>query len=137
MKVDKQEFSDSLARLHGLLAPGSVVTCVLRSVARSGLSRHIDLYRISGDTPFWLSGHASKVLGIRQAQDGSLVVSGGGMDVGFATVYDLAGVMWPNGYQCPGDNCPSNSHINPGPQRTDYSGNVWHKDSYALKHSWL
>jgi hypothetical protein len=138
MKIDKYRFETAMIRLRELVKPGDTVHCVLRSVARSGMSRHIDLYRISDNQPFWLSGHASAVLGMRQAKDGSLVVSGSGMDMGFHLVYELGRAMWPDGFTCSGDNCQSNDHSNPGPERRDFSGKVWHSDGgYSLRKEWL
>jgi hypothetical protein len=93
---ESERYETAMARLHNMLRPGSTVYTVLRHVARSGMSRHIDVYVISGDVPFWLSGHVSAVLGYRQARDGSLIVNGGGMDMGFDVVYNLSLEMWPD-----------------------------------------
>jgi hypothetical protein len=137
MRIDRARYNSSMARLRAMLRPGDTVTTVLRSVARSGMSRHIDVYVISENQPFWLSGHVAAVLGYRQARDGSLIVSGAGMDVGFSVVYDLGYAMWPNGFLCTGNRCRSNDHFN-APGREYVADVTRHANGgFALNQVWL
>ena len=85
----RREKQESLAYLREILAPGSHVYATVRTVARSGMSRRIDLYAIRPGTPRhrdghpWLarlSFHAAAVLGWPVNDDG-VRVDGGGMDM--------------------------------------------------------
>jgi len=63
--------------------------------------------------------------------DKGIRVGGCGMDMGFHLIYSLSRILYPNGFDCIGDNCPSNDHFN----RED---NKHHKDGgYALIQKWL
>jgi hypothetical protein len=155
MKYTKTEQAEALAHLRTVLRPGDNVWCVLRHVARSGMSRHLDLYVPCLDaetkqvTEMWLSGWTAKVLGLRQhGKSGALVVGGCGMDMGFHVVSSLARVMHPKGFGCIGERCPSNDHSNgdrdytphPGCGKPDRRGHRdhWHNNGdYAFRHRWL
>lgn len=138
MSRKSEQLAESLTRLHEILKPGDTVHCVLRHVTRSGMTRHIDVFKLDDKHQWWMSGHAAVALGYRQAKDGSLVVRGCGMDMGFHVVYSLSRTLWPNGYTCSGKGCQSNEHSNPGPDRRNFSGEVWHRDGgYALSSKWL
>jgi hypothetical protein len=88
----------SKARLLDILKQGDTVYCVLRSVSKSGMSRRIDFYVIKDNRPIWLTGHMA-VLSDRDAQTcgKGMRVDGGGMDMGFHEVYNLARRLWPEG----------------------------------------
>jgi hypothetical protein len=154
-KAKLQEREEARQRLRAdYLKPGDFVHTVLRHVSASGMSRRIDLYKLENGEPHWLSGLASKALGIRQGKDGALVVGGCGMDMGFHVVYELSARLFPDGFGCIGEGCPSNDHSNGD---RDYTPNVlglqtgpdgekiiggcgshWHRDGgYALRHRWL
>ena len=115
-KRTKAEQAQAIEYLREYLKPGDEVRCVLRHVSSSGMSRDIDLYRFEGHADgtvsvYWLSGNAAKALGLRcdNGTHNAVRISGAGMDMGFALVYDLAQTLWPN---------------------EDRSG-------YLLKHRWL
>lgn len=86
---------------------------------------------------------------------------GYGMDMGFHLAYNLSRTLYPDGFGCIGERCPSNDHINGD---RDYTPHVqmlpgwdaakqehtdalvqtvvglghWHEDGgYALRHEWL
>lgn len=64
------------------------------TVARSGMSRTLSLY-IVDDGGIWdITGYAAQILGERYRDDGTIRVQGCGMDMGFATVYNLSGEMY-------------------------------------------
>jgi hypothetical protein len=51
--------------------------------------------------------------------------------MGFAAVYELSSMLYPNGFNCLGNRCPANDHFN----RVDVKH---HRDGgYALRHEWL
>ena len=128
MKTEKaSEKAEALAELHKLLAPGSTVYTVLRHAASSGMSRRIDLYTIlpgrDGKPRLqYLSGQVGRVLDYKRHKDGSLVVGGCGMDMGFHLVYSLGYAMWPSGTPSP------HGRRNGEP---DSDG------GYALRHEWI
>lgn len=60
--------------------------------------------------------------------------AGCGMDVGFSLVYNLGWVLFPNGFECVGERCPSNDHSNGD---RDYSPHHHSDGGYALRQRWL
>ncbi len=109
---------EARAHLRALLPVGTTVTCVLRSVARSGMSRRIDFYKLGADGSHdWLTSRIARALGDGGEVDKGLRVSGCGMDMGFHVVHELAARLYPDGFGCIGDTpggarCPSNDHMN-------------------------
>lgn len=114
----------ALANLLGLgLKAGDTVYSVLRHVSASGMSRHIDFYIIKNDQPLFITGSVASLLGLKRAKNGEgLIVTGCGMDMGFATVYSLGLALWPHG--------------TPEPHGTR-NGEPDSDGGYALKHRWL
>lgn len=85
--------------LLALLKPGdSNVYCVLRHVSRSGMLRHIDFYVATNDYPLNVSHYVGELVGYKAAKNGALKVTGCGMDMGFSVVYNLGGVLFPDGF---------------------------------------
>lgn len=119
--------AQSAAKLRKLCPPGSTIYTVLRHVSSSGMTRRITCFAIVGTgrkaEPFDLGGYIADVLGYkRHERDGSLVVSGCGMDMGFHIVHSLGYALWPKGTRKP------HGTRNGAP---DADG------GYALKHRWL
>ena len=114
-KYTKAEVAEAKTRLLELLKPGMTVYTILDSVSRSGMCRHIRLVILDGDTPYYLAYHAAKVLGyaLKDRSD-SIRITGCGMDMGFALVYELSSALFARD-----ENDPQNS------------------GSYALKQRWL
>ena len=118
MKYSKDRVEENLARLHELLKPGDTVVCVLRSVAKSGMSRRIDFYTTGLD---YLTHSIAVVHGDAEPRNG-LRVDGCGMDMGFSVVYNLGYILWSKGTDVP------HGTRNNEPDSTG---------GYALKHRWL
>lgn len=137
--LERQEL---LAELRELLHPGDTITCVLRHVSASGMSRDIDFFRFTGDQDrtrrpnrLWLSYRMAKMgIGTYNSTREALRVTGAGMDMGFHAVYGLASILWPNGFTCIGEGCPSNDHSNGD---RDYSPHHHVSGGYALRTDWL
>lgn len=157
--------AEARAFLLGVLKPGQTVYTILRHVSRSGMYRRISLQAISAERPgemVWLDGACLNLgLGDRPRGRGDGVGVGGcGMDMGFHLVYSLSRALWPHGYGCIGQGCPSNDHFNgdrdysvhvlrdehgeledrePGPgEAADGCKRHWHRDGgYMLRHKWL
>ena len=113
MKYTKQEIEQAREYLHGYIKPGDKVYTILRQVSRSGMSRHISVLVKSDEGMHEVTHLVAKVLGERRNNDdGGLVVSGCGMDMGFEVVYRLGFALWPTGFDCIGQGCQSNDHLN-------------------------
>jgi hypothetical protein len=161
-KQAERERAEAIERLRGWVKPGDTIYTILRHRAPSGMSRVIDLVTLDY-TPDWgcrvvpLGWFAAKALGDRYDGDREGIrVGGAGMDMGWHTVYNLSSALFPDGFACIGDHCPSNDHSNGMPRRhqyrpeecpgrpcgdgCDHSGTppVTHRGGgYALLHRWL
>lgn len=123
--------------LRKVLKPGTTVYTLVTHVSRSGMYRRLKVIGPKSNNITPLVAHAT---GMTLNSDGTLGVSGCGMDMGFHTVFHLSCALYPKGFKCIGKcdrkrrYCPSNDHIN-----GDYNyGPHHHSDGgYALRHSWL
>jgi hypothetical protein len=122
--------------LDGILEPGDRVTTVLRHVSRSGMSRSITL--MIGDEngdPWDISPYVARAgVGTFDRNHGGVKIGGAGMDMGFALVYNLGRTLYPDGFECIGDGCPSNDHSNGD---RDYTPHHHRDGGYALRQVWL
>lgn len=118
--------------LKPLLVPGSTVYTKVDHVSRSGMSRVISAYVVDNGEIRDISYYVSEVLGWKRDKNHYGVKVGGcGMDMGFHMVYSFSRRLYPNGFHCVGDKCPSNDHFNG-------EDNEVHSDGgYALKQRWL
>jgi hypothetical protein len=97
------------AKLRDWIKPGATVYTVLKHVSKSGMSRRIKPLIIHPDGEIMnISGIVSDVLEWRWHDDGSVIVGGCGMDMGFHLVYCLSSTLFRD-----------------------------QGDGYALKHRWL
>ena len=153
-KAQDKEQAEAKEYLRTLVKPGDTVYTILRHVSRSGMSRVIDPLVMTPDAgPYSIAGWAAKALGDKLDRDNwGVKVGGCGMDMGFSLIYNLSYTLFPNGFGCIGERCPSNDHPNgdrdytphsrgihpSGPGEIDMGADHWHKDGgYALKHKWL
>ena len=114
-KQQAAERDEAITQLRAMVNPGDTVYTILRSVSRSGMSRHIStIINDKQDGPYDVSYLVARAAGYRRADDGGLVVQGGGMDMGFDVVYQLGRVLFPD--------VTTNGHKDGG---------------YALNHRWL
>ena len=118
--------AQACADLREFITPGTKVYCVLKSRARSGMSREIQLLvatNVNGATDLrditCLAGIATDT---RVGKNGGLVMGGCGVDMGFAAVYSLGHALWPNGTETP---------------HGTRNGTPDQDGGYALKHVWL
>jgi len=129
-----ERMQEARETLRNLCPPGTTVYTVLRHVARSGMSRRIDLYVIQDGEPRWLSGLYKNADGIRHGKFDAITVQGCGMDMGFHLVYNLSRMLYGNTFPCIGEECPSNDHSNGDRDRTPHA----HSDGgYALRQRWM
>lgn len=120
------KIEQSANKLRQWLKPGDTVITILRHVSHSGMSRRISLVICQDGELFDISGWAADVLEARRHdRDGSIIVGGCGMDMGFHLVYRLSRRLFPKGFKVEG---------------VGRNGNTSGHDTdggYALKHRWL
>lgn len=134
MKYTREQIAEAKRQLLECLKPGDKVYTILRQVSRSGMSRHISCVIKSDGGIRDITYLVGRVLGERRADDGGLVRSGCGMDMGFDTIYSLSWALWPNGFTCSGERCHSNDHSNGD---RNYAPHLHKDDGYALRQEWL
>jgi hypothetical protein len=135
MTAKETERQEYLRELRESLKPGDTLHCVIRYVSRSGMSRGIDVYKLHEERPDWLSYRVAKAIGERYNEKREcLSVSGCGIDMGFHVIYNLSRVLWPDGFECIGEGCPSNDHSNGD---RDYTPHHHADGGYALRQKWL
>ena len=134
--------AEAIARLREWVKPSDTLYTVLRNVSRSGMSRRIDVYKMTDAGPHYLTGNVADAIGATFPSKGDgLRIDGCGMDMGFHVVYTLSYVLYPE-YECVGEGsgrwegCPSAAHDS-GPDRDRYGAGVTHHDGYALRQRWL
>lgn len=130
-KQDRQEAIDTLKKW---LCPGDTIYTKLIHVSRSGMYRVIDLYVMRDNEPLRLSWSVGTILeGYDKKQEGARA-RGCGMDMGFHLVNNLGYVLFPEGFTCTGDKCPSNDHANGDRNHEPHH----HKSGgYAFNQRWL
>jgi hypothetical protein len=131
MAVPKKERTEAIERLRAAMPPGTTVYTILRHVSRSGMMRHISVKTELEGLHDW---DVAAVAGYSLAPHEGIKVGGAGMDMGFHLVYSLSSVLYPDGFECVGERCPSNDHSNGDRERTSHH----HKDGgYALPQRWI
>lgn len=161
-KAQQADKAEAIAYLRKHVNVGDRVYCILRSVSRSGMNRKMDLYLMRDNQPMRITRSvATATENTYDERSETLSIGGCGMDMGFAVVSHLAGVLFPDGFDCTGrsehpDMCPSAEHSNdshderwrfmmehdglswPDTEPYRYSVERRHKSGeYALKHEWM
>ena len=151
MRYTQTEQVEALNKLKQWLKPGDTVHTVLRHKSRSGMSRSISAFATVDGQPMELDYFIAQAMGESiDRKHGGLRMTGCGMDMGFALVYNLSSRLFPDGFGCigkgePGSGvyCPSNDHSNGD---REYHAHMecppgrphWHSSGgYALRHRWL
>lgn len=155
-KADEAERERCLNELRKHLKPGDTLHTVLRHVSKSGMMRRISPVIIlpDGNTlhPDYLVAVAVRAEHPRKTKtrggDG-IPISGCGMDMGFHLVSTLSAYLYPEGFGCIGEGCPSNDHSNGdrdytphgawnGSPDMDAKHEHWHRSGdYAIRHRWI
>lgn len=134
-KQDNAERDAARERLRAIFPPGSVAHTVLRHCSRSGLSRSISVLAMDADGPRDVTYLVARAVGLPvDDRRGGVKVGGCGMDMGFHLVYEMAARLYPDGFTCTGERCPSNAHSNGD---RDYTPHHHTSGGYALRHRWL
>lgn len=127
-KYSKDEVTRAMTTLLGYLKPGDTVYTSLKSVSRSGMSRRIRCYVARGKDIEDITYYVSRVLG-DAINDKGILMSGCGMDMGFALVYGLSRRLFPEGF------VPAKAKMS-GRNGEDAS-KIDTDGGYALRHRWL
>ena len=137
------EAAEARDKLRTIFPAGSTVPVLLRWESRSGMSRCISVLDTHAEEITYL---VARALGEKvDHRHGGIKVPGCGMDMGFHLVYTLSWTLYgreAGGYACLGRGegtrwCPSNTHVNPGPDQDTYGPDVRHDDGYALSRRWV
>lgn len=129
--------------LRSMLPPGSTVWTILRHRAASGMTRWISPIVLTEVTSFgrtttvpWDITYLVVRTGIfsRDDKHEGVKIGGAGMDMGFHLVYELSQALYPEGFECIGDQCPSNDHSNGD---RNYKPHRHNDGGYALERKWL
>lgn len=141
MSWTKTETNEAIERLREVIKPGDTVYTILQNVSSSGMSRRIRVVIMQDNAPRDITRLVSKAIRERyNDRHEALVVGGCGMDMGFHVVYELSHYLYPNGFECTGQDrdkavyCPSNDHSNGD---RDYTPHMHTSGGYALKHRWM
>ena len=134
-KQQQSERDEAIARLRETLKPGDTVYTQVKHVSRSGMLRVIQCVVIEDNQPRWIGWNVARAIRARYDDKREGVVMGGcGMDMGFETVYHLSYALFPDGFECIGNACPSSDHVNGD---RDYTPHRHGSGAYALNHRWL
>lgn len=99
MASKKQEQAEAIERLRQCVQKGDTLYTLLRRASPSGMSRTIQVVSIKDNEPAWLGYNVALALGLPYDRiNEGVKVRGAGMDMGFALVYDLARVLFDDGY---------------------------------------
>lgn len=136
MKAKESDKENARKELLEILKPGDTVYCVLRHASRSGMQWEISFFT---EGMRRIDSQVCGALDMRRGKHDGIIVGGCGMDTGFRVVYNLAHVLFPEGFGCTGRSehpnmCPSNDHSNGD---RDYKPHKHSDGGYALRHRWI
>lgn len=96
--ITKTERDEAIADLRALLQPGDTIYTRINHVARSGMTRVIDLFVIRDNELRRITWQACMATATtyNRKHDG-MRMDGCGMDMCFAAVYSLGRTLWPDG----------------------------------------
>lgn len=100
----KQQRTEALKNLKEWVKPGDTLYTVVRSVARSGMSRHIDVMKFDGKRFIYLTSNMASagIAGMRMSerewsQSKGASIPGCAMDMGFHAVDSLCHALFGKG----------------------------------------
>jgi hypothetical protein len=136
-KAQQKERAEAIERLREVMPPGTTVYTILRHVSQSGMMRHISVKTELEGLHDWNVALATES---RLAPQEGIKVTGAGMDMGFALVYHLSRVLYPNGWECIAQDLPENERgrLCPSNDHSNREHLTHHKDGgYALRQRWI
>ena len=134
-RVSKARRAECIEQLRKEISPGDTIYTTIKHVSRSGMMRSIDVHTIRDNEPRWIARYVADALGQTFDEKHEAVkMSGAGMDMGFALVYELSHALFSDGFVCIGEGCRSNDHSNGD---RDYTPHAHSDPGYALNQLWL
>ena len=134
MKITKQEREEAIKELREQIKTGETVYTVMRHCSRSGMYRAIDCYIMRKNQPVRISWTVARACGMKyDRRHEAIGVGGCGMDMGYHLVSNLSYCLFPDGFTCTGEKCPSNDHSNGDRNRKPHKHT---SGGYALQHRW-
>lgn len=112
MNKKAQDRADAIEYLRSILNPGDRITCTVLHVSASGMSRSIMLQVPVADIDGTLrvqdiSWRVADAIGERfDGKRGGVIMTGCGMNMCFAAVYNLGRVLFPDGFGLVGERQP-------------------------------
>lgn len=95
MAYTKQEQAEALATLRQYIKKGDTLYTISRHVSSSGMTRVIDVVKPERGEMVWLGYNIAVVMGLPyDRKRNGVKVEGGGMDMGFALIYDLGAILF-------------------------------------------
>lgn len=88
---------DAQNAIKKLIKPQDRVYCTVLRVAPSGRSRRMKFFIVKDGEILNITHIICNALSYKYSTDGSMIISGCGMDMGFHVVYSLGSVLWPHG----------------------------------------
>lgn len=142
------DIAEAITELRGLLPVGTTVGTILRHVSASGMTRHISPVLVQDGNVRDLTWNVVKAgIAKESARYQGVTLGGAGMDMGFALVYSISRTVYRDGFDCIGEDCPSNDHSNTRPtegqswaeaRAAGYAPGTHHSDGgYALNQRWI
>lgn len=140
---EREMRKDAVWELQKMLRPGQTIYTILRHVSRSGMMWRVSVVVVQDGRIRQIDRLVATATGLKLAEGRGkegIRAGGCGGDAGFGVVYDLARVLYPEGFGCAGDRCPSNDHSNGDYDRTPHTPESphWHEaGGYAFRREWL
>ena len=98
MKHTKEDIESATETLKKYVKKGATIHCIVRSVARSGMSRTMDLYAVHKGEMMLITWSVAVACGYTLTKDGLIKRHGCGMDMCSDTVYGLARLLFGTPY---------------------------------------
>lgn len=95
MAYTKQERAEAVAVLKQYIKKGDTLYTILRHTSSSGMTRVIDVVKPEKGEMVWLGYNIAVAMDLPyDRKNNGVKVAGGGMDMGFALIYDLGAILF-------------------------------------------
>jgi hypothetical protein len=128
MKTTKENKESARNYLIPLFEEDRMVYTKLDHVSSSGMTRHISVFVARDNQIINITWYVSQLVEMkRNDKDGGIIIGGCGMDMGFALIYDLSRILYPDGFK-----------LKDGEHGRNGDTSSFDKDGgYCLKQRWL
>ena len=135
MRYPASEVASARRQLLSILSPGMCVHTILRSGSEQGKSKRISIILLQNDNYLYLTVCVATMMGLGlDAYRMEARVKGNMIAAGYTLIRNLSSNLWPDGFTCSGNGCPSQEHR----EGDRYFEPHHHADSAnALRQMWL